>query len=184
MRRPVKAPTASRARGAALVRRKGGILLDISLGGQPQPNSVTFTDLKRSPLKVPWPLPDKVVHTAVVTHVLDFLAPGDVFRWFDELHRVMRPGGVAYFSGPYGGDESVGWLSDPAHRTRVVEATFAWLDPRTPLYAEHDQLARPRPRPWHVLALARVPGTLGTISYNCTLQAQGLAPKGRKKHAR
>jgi len=80
-----------------------------------------------------------------------------------------------HVSGPYGGDESVGWLSDPTHRTRIIETTFAWLDPRTPLYAEHLALARPIPRPWHVLAQARVPGTLGTVSYNCTLQAQTLS---------
>lgn len=161
------------------MRAKAGVLLDISLGGTPQANSVTFADLRQSPLRLPWPLPDRTVHTAVVTHVLDYLTPEQFFPWWDELHRVMRPGGVVYASGPYGGDESVGWLSDPTHRTRIVEATFAWLDPRTPLYAEHAALKRAQPRPWHVLAQARVPGTLGTISYNCTLQAQAVAKNGK-----
>ena len=160
------------ARAKRLVAKRSGILLDVSLGGTPQPNSVTFKELKYDPRFKYWPLPDHSVHTAVVTHVLEFLEPHAFFNWFDELHRVMRPGGVAYFSGPYGGDESIGWLSDPQHRTRVVEATFAWLDPRTPIYALHDTCGRPQPKPWHVLTQARVPGTLGTISYNCTLTAQ------------
>ena len=165
-------------RVAKLLTKKQGVLLDVSLGGTPQPNSLSFVDLKASPLKLPWPLPDGVVHTAVVTHVVEFLEQKDIFRWFDELHRVMRPGGVVYLSGPHGGEESIGWLSDPQHRTRIVEGTFAWLDPRTPIYAQHGALQRPAPRPWHMLAQARVPGTLGTISYNVTLLA---APNGKSK---
>lgn len=161
----------------ALVKRKTGILLDVSLGGSPQENSLTFADLKHNPLKVPWPLPSGSVHTAIVTHVCEYLAPDQFFRWFDELHRVMRPGGICYLSGPYGGDESVGWLSDPMHRTRLIEASFAWLDDRTPIYALHPTLARQQPKPWHVVAMARVPGSLGTISYNATLRA---APNGKK----
>jgi hypothetical protein len=31
-----------------------------------------------------------------------------------------------------------------------------------------------KPKPWHPLAIARVPGTHGTISYNVTLQAQAV----------
>lgn len=159
-----------------LLARKKGLLLDVSLGGTPQPNSLTFVDLKRSPLKLPWPLPDHCVHTAVVTHVLEFVGQDDIFRWFDELHRVMRPGHVAYFSGPFGGEESIGWISDPQHKTRIVKETFAWLDPRSPIYALHKDLRRPQPRPWCLVSEARVPGTLGTISYNVTLQAQAVKP--------
>lgn len=155
-----------------LVRSKAGVLLDVSLGGSPQPNALTFADLCHDPREIPWPLPSGSVHTAVVTHICEYLDPSQVFPWFDELHRVMRPGGICYLSGPYGGDESLGWLSDPQHRTRVVEATFAWLDPRTPIYPLHPSVARPLPRPWQVVTMARVPGTMGTISYNCTMRAE------------
>lgn len=166
-------------RVASLVKRKSGILLDVSLGGTPQPQSVTFADLKHDPRTLPWPLPDKSVHTAVVTHILEYLDPAQFFRWFDELHRVMRPGGTVYLSGPYGGDESIGWLSDPQHRTRVVEGTFAWLDPRTPIYAIHKDLKRRNPKPWHVLTLSRVPAPMACISYNATLQSQVYDPSAR-----
>jgi len=154
------------------LKKKSGILLDVSLGGVPQANSVTFQELDADPLEVPFPLPDRSVHTAVVTHVLEYLEPAQWFAWWDELHRVMRPGGLVFMSGPYGGDESQGWLSDPTHRTRVVEQSVAWLDPRTPFYTMHKTVGRETPKPWHPLTLARVPGTHGTTSYNFCLQSQ------------
>lgn len=156
-----------------LLTRKKGVMLDISFGGTPQPRSVTLGpngDVKHHPCKVPFPLPKACVHTAVVTHVLEFLPPEQFFKWFDDLWRVMQPFGTVYVSGPYGGDESLGWLSDPTHQTRVMEQSFAWLDPRTPLYKLHPSLGRKTPKPWWPLQLARVPGTEGTISYNCALQ--------------
>ena len=159
---------------AALLKKRTGILLDISFGGTPQKNSVTLApqgDLKHDPRVIPWPLPNKCVHTCVVTHVLEYLDPDQWFNWFDELHRVMRPEGIVYLSGPYGGDDSQGWLSDPTHRIRVVEQSFAWLDQRVPFYGLHESLGRRTPKPWHSLTLARVPGSHGTISYNVALQS-------------
>lgn len=162
----------------ALLGKKKGLLLDISFGGTPQPRSVTLGptgDLKHDPLTIPFPLPAHCVHTAVVTHVLEYLPPEHWFAWWDELHRVMQPLGIVYCSGPYGGDESQGWLSDPTHRTRVIEQSFAWLDPRLPFYAEHHTIGRLQPRPWFPLTIARVPGSHGTVSYNVTLQSQPAA---------
>ncbi len=164
-----------------IVARKKGIVLDVSLGGETQPRSVHLSpkgDIKFDPtwralqphFTQKFPLPSACVHTAVVTHVLEYVAPQLFFAWWDELWRVMQPSGIVYVSGPYGGDESCGWISDPEHRTRVIEQSFMWLDPRTPFYEVHDNLGRKRPRPWHPLALSRVPGAHGTLSYNVTLQ--------------
>jgi hypothetical protein len=160
-----------RKTGAALLKRQSGILLDISLGGKPQSHSVTLKELRHHPLRLPWSrLPDACVHTAVVVHVLEYLKPEQFFDWFDELWRVVRPGGIVSLSGPYGGDESTGWLSDPEHRLRIVEPTFAWLDPRTPVYSlQESERGRKAPKPWNMLASSRVPGTLGTVSYNVQL---------------
>ena len=165
----------AKGRHRKLIQSKAGVLLDVSLGGEPQKNSLLLSprgDVRHDPRRLPFPLPDRCVHTAVVTHVLEYLDPAQWFAWWDDLHRVMKPLGVVYVSGPYGGDDSQGWLSDPTHRTRVVEASFAWLDPRTPLYALHHTVGRKPPKPWHPLTTARVPGTQGTISYNVTLQAR------------
>lgn len=173
-----------------LLQRKQGILLDISLGGQPQSGSVTMAEvwdaappgrrargrqLVPPALRLPFPLPDACVHTAVVTHVLEYLDPGAFFPWFDELHRVMRPHGLVHMSGPYGGDDSVGWIADPAHRTRIVESTFSWLDESTPIYKDgHASVGRPRPRPWRLAGFTRVPNTPGTYGYNATILAVPL----------
>lgn len=162
----------TRSQIAKLIRSKRGLLLDVSFGGTPQANSLSLVaDLKCSPLKARWPLPAGSVHTSVVTHVLEFIPPEQFFAWFDELHRVTRTGGICYVSGPYGGDESQGWLSDPSHRTRIVEQSFAWLDPRTPFYELNAARGR-KPKPWNPLTVSRIPGTHGTISYNVTLQAK------------
>ena len=158
-----------------LVKKRSGILLDICLGGKPQPNSVVMSptgDVKHDPRKLPFPLPDRCCHTAVITHVLEYLEPDKFFAWWDELHRIMRPGGAVYVSGPYGGDESQGWISDPMHRTRVTEQSFAWLDPRLPFFIMHKDLGRKTPKPWTTVSVARVPGAHGTISYNVTMQSQ------------
>ncbi len=163
---------------AALLKKKKGVMLDISFGGTPQPRSVVMGpkgDVKHDPTTLPFPLPNACVHTAVVTHVLEYLPQGAFFAWFDELWRVMQPYGAVYLSGPYGGDESHGWLSDPNHKTRVLENTFTWLDPRTPMYAAHGEVGRKTPKPWWTLALSRVPGTESTISYNVILQKQEKA---------
>ena len=159
-----------RKRAKAIVKKKSGILLDLSLGGTPQPNSVTCAELKMDPRRVSWPLPTASVHTCVATHVLEYVDPTQVWDWFDELHRVMRPGGTVYVSGPHGGDEAQGWVSDPSHRTRIVEGTFAWLDPRLPFYSQHPDMGRATPKPWHVLQATRVPGTHGTVSYNVVMR--------------
>jgi len=157
------------------VAAKKGILLDISFGGTPQPRSLTLGpngDIRHNPTRIPFPLPNACVNTCVVTHVLEYIEPSQWYAWWDELHRVMMPTGIVYLSGPYGGDESIGWLSDPSHRTRVVEDAFAWLDPRTPVYTQHDQCGRETPKPWLMLSHARIPGPNNTISYNITLASQ------------
>jgi hypothetical protein len=157
-----------------LVNSKKGILLDMSWGGQQQPNSLRLGpggEIDAIPTAMPIPLPTGCVHTAILTHILEFLEPENFFPWLDELHRVMRPQGVVYISGPYGGDESRGWLSDPTHRLRVTEETFTWLDPATPIYNQHESVGRKQPKPWKMLTQARVPGPHGTISINITMQA-------------
>jgi len=109
-----------------------------------------------------------------VTHVLEYVPPEQWFAWWNELWRVMQPLGIVYCSGPYGGDDSRGWVSDPTHRTRVIEQSFAWHDPRTPLWQLHAACGRSLPKPWYPQTLARIPGPNGTISYNVATQAQPM----------
>lgn len=157
-----------------LIASKSGVLLDISFGGEPQPRAVMLRpggDIDQKPTDLPLRVPRGTVHTAVVTHVLEYLDPQDFFKWMDDLHHAMQPNGVAMFSGPYGGDESQGWVSDPTHRIRVTEQSFAWLDPRLPFYEMHAECGRRKPLPWLTVSASRVPGAHGTISYNVAMQA-------------
>jgi len=162
---------------ARLLRSKAGLLLDISPGGTPQENAIVLSTYANV-LMLPFPLPTASVHTAVLTHVLEYLAPELFFPWWDDLWRIMKPKGIVYVSGPYGGDDHHGWITDPAHRVRIVEQSFAWLDPRTPLYELHAAAGRRPPKPWHTLTTARVPASQDTISYNAMLQVQPLPTKG------
>lgn len=168
------------------IRKKSGIWLDISFGGKPQPRAVVLGphgDIRQNPTQIPFRLSSKTVNTAVITHVLEFIPPERWYAWWDELHRVMQPYGMAYFSGPYGGDLSQGWLSEPAHRVRVVESSFSWLDPRMPFYAVNLDRGRPLPKPWYTMAVKRVPGIPGTrtTSYNCVMQARPVERKKTKR---
>ena len=159
----------------ALVAQKKGILLDMSFGGTPQDRAVTYGphgDIKADPRVYPFELPDNCVNTAIVTHVLEYITPCYFWNWFNDLHRVMQPNGVVYFSGPYGGDDSQGWVADPTHVTRVVLESFHWLLPSTPFYELHEKnFSRTPPKPWRMLGAARVPAPFGTVSYNVQLQA-------------
>jgi hypothetical protein len=167
----------------SLVESKKGILLNISLGDRPIASKVTLGprgDIPQSPLVLPFNLPDACAHTCEVIHVLEYLPPAQFFAWWDELWRVMRVDGLVYVRGPYGGDESQGWLSDPTHQTRIVEASFAWLDPRLDFYALHAELGRPTPKPWEPQFIERRPGTQGSISYQCTIKkvaVQGVSAR-------
>jgi len=156
------------------IRQKTGILLDLSLGGSQQPNSLWMNprgDLRHDPRVLPFPLPDHCAHSAVVMHLLEFLQPEQYFAWWDELWRVMRTGGIVYASGPFGGDDSIGWLAEPMHRTRVVELSFGWLDPMMPIYQEHQAIGRTPPKPWRVLTASRSAGSVG-LNYEAQLQTR------------
>lgn len=163
----------SRREVATLLKQRRGIVLDVSLRGERQDGAVRLAppplgDVAHDPLVVPWPLPDQSVLTAVVTHVVEYVAPRDLWAWFGELHRVCRPGAKVYLSGPYGGEEAWGWLADPLHLTRITSAALEHLDPRVPRYQHY------RPAPFHVRTFTRVPGADG-VAYNAILEVQPWA---------
>ncbi len=164
----------TRKQVSKLLARKAGITLDISYGNwEKQAHSVRLGpggDIDRDPRIVPFPLPSGCATECAVTHVLEYLPPEHFFAFFDELHRVMRPNSILYVKGPYGGEDSMGWISDPTHQTRIVEATFSWLDPRTPLHPlQESERGRKPPMPWFVMGFWREPGTLGTVAYKAML---------------
>jgi predicted SAM-dependent methyltransferase len=72
-----------------------------------------------------------------------------LLRFFDEVWRIMKPGGQLVIACPYGGSQ--GFYQDPSHLSGVVPAMFAYLDPlvpNSPLYEIY------RPLPWKIVKLA------------------------------
>lgn len=163
--------TVTRRDVQTLLRRKRGIVLDVSRRGPAQDGAVRLApaplgDVPHDPVVVPWPLPDKSVLTAVVTHVVEYVEPRALWAWFNELHRVCQPGAKVYLSGPYGGEEAWAWLSDPLHLTRITSPALEHLDPRVTARYEIYQ-----PKPFHIRAFTRVPGPDG-VAYNAILEVQ------------
>jgi SAM-dependent methyltransferase len=72
-----------------------------------------------------------------------------LLRFFDEVWRILQPGGQILIAAPYGG--SRGFYQDPTHLAGIVPALFAYLDPLTPdspLYSIY------RPLPFKIIKLS------------------------------
>jgi SAM-dependent methyltransferase len=77
----------------------------------------------------PIPLPDNSVDLIVAWHVLEHVGKqGESAAWFfawEEMYRVLTPGGFLYGESPYY-DSLWAWL-DPTHTRAIGEASFAFF---------------------------------------------------------
>lgn len=132
---------------AAILAEQGGIRLDIGCGENKQ-EGFTGMDARELPgvdivhdLEVfPWPLPDECCLTIVGSHIIEHIKPWFTIPLFNEIWRIMKPGGQLALSTPYAG--SPGFWQDPTHCNGFNEATFQYFDPDYPLYQIY------RPKPW------------------------------------
>jgi len=81
---------------------------------------------------VPWPIRTSAVREVVCNHFVEHI-PHDVgagrdgwFVFFDELYRVLAPGGLATFVHPYAGHARADW--DPTHLRRIEVMTWYYTD--------------------------------------------------------
>lgn len=76
------------------------------------------------------PLPDNSIDLAVAWHVLEHIGwQGDTEEWFffwEDLYRVLRPGGVLCFESPY--YTSIWCWSDPTHTRAISEHSFLFFN--------------------------------------------------------
>jgi SAM-dependent methyltransferase len=77
----------------------------------------------------PWPLPDDSITLAMASHVVEHIDRHKfgMIKFFNEVWRVMKPGGEFMVSGPYG--TNAGYLQDPTHVSPITENTFKYFDP-------------------------------------------------------
>jgi SAM-dependent methyltransferase len=80
----------------------------------------------------PWPWENEVCDELVAKDVLEHL--NEFIPAMEEMHRILKPGGVAKIKVPYWN----GWSchADPTHRRGFHELTFHFFDPASPYCQE------------------------------------------------
>ncbi|MFH2074167.1 MAG: methyltransferase domain-containing protein [Pseudomonadota bacterium] len=133
------------------VDKKKGIMLDVGCG-EGKDSRFVGMDVRKLPgvdivhdlERFPWPLPDECCLTVVGHHVVEHIKPWLTIPFFDEIWRVMKPGGQLALSMPYAG--SPGFWQDPTHCNGFIERTFWYFDPthESRLYDIY------KPKPWSI----------------------------------
>lgn len=127
--------------------------LDVGCAGNPQKGDFVGMDLRKGEgVHVVgdmrrMPFRDGAFEVMVMSHVFEHLDPSDSIPAMDEAHRVTQTGGELWILCPYG--VSARYLQDPTHKNPVVPGTWAYFDPRSPLYNVYE------PKPWEVVQLSR-----------------------------
>ena len=132
-----------------ILEEKGGIQLDIGCGENKQKG---FVGLDRRKLKgvdivhdlevFPYPLPDESCLCVIGSHIIEHIKPWLTIDFWNELWRIMKPGGQLALATPYG--KSEGFVQDPTHCNPYNVASFQYFDPRYPLYEIY------QPSPWEL----------------------------------
>ncbi len=72
----------------------------------------------------PWPFEDNSVDEVHCSHYIEHVV--DLCAFYQELHRIMKPGAQATLIAPYGKNNRA-W-QDPTHVRAIVEESFFYLD--------------------------------------------------------
>lgn len=134
-----------------LFKEKSGVRLDIGCGEAKQPNWIGMdvrdlptVDIVHSVTDIPFPIPDNVCFTVLMSHLWEHIEPKYRIQVIDEIWRIMMPDGQLLISSPY--YQSFGACQDPTHYTCPNEATFTYFNPESPLYGIY------KPKPWKLLS--------------------------------
>ena len=106
-------------------KQEGFIGVDITREG-------TQADTEWNLLKsFPWPYEDNSIDEVFCSHFLEHIPHGNGFNdpffdFFNEVWRILKPGGKATFITPY--YTSMRAFQDPTHQRYITEATYAYLD--------------------------------------------------------
>jgi hypothetical protein len=129
----------------------------LALGcGENKPEGDAWIGIDMRPLKgvdivhdletYPWPLPDECARLVTAGCVLPHINPArmGIFRFMDEVWRVLKPGRSFMASAAYAGSEF--YWQDPSHCCGLTETSFLYFDPvhQSGLYKVY------RPKPWKI----------------------------------
>jgi len=89
--------------------------------------------------RYPWPLEDQTYDVVLAAHLVEHIPHGIIrhgqleslhggwFAWWNELGRVMRPGGIIYVLCPFAWGAPA--VMDPTHTRYMVFESFGYLKP-------------------------------------------------------
>lgn len=107
------------------------IKLDIACGQNKQAGYVGIDIAKSKDVdivydleKFPWPIKSESVEEAFCSHYIEHTK--DLFKFFDELYRILIPGGKCVIAAPY--YSSVRAWQDPTHTRAISEHTFLYAN--------------------------------------------------------
>lgn len=130
-----------------------GICLDIGSGAASRPGWVSIDNRAHPAVthvhdleQIPWPLPDACAIQAFAGFVVNRINPArfGLIAFFDEVWRLLKPGGVLNIVAYYGCNHR--YQSDPAACNPITENTLLYFDPahRSGLWHVY------QPQPWMI----------------------------------
>lgn len=139
-----------------LIKKKGGIRLDIGSGGIQRAGFVGMDKRELPGIDIvhdwndyPWPLPDESCVIVLASHVVEHVDPADggFLRWMDELWRICNYDAEVAIVYPHGSSQR--YLQDPTHCNPMNERVWGYFDPLEPktggaLYRIY------KPKPWRI----------------------------------
>lgn len=124
-------------------------VLDLGCGNKKRPgaigidfNSRTAADIIHNLNNFPYPLEDSSFDEIYLDNTLEHL--DDVIRVMEEVHRILKPGGLVKVIVPY--FRSLWACIDPTHKHFFTVESFAYFDPDHIICSRYDySLARFKP---------------------------------------
>jgi len=126
-----------------------GIQLDVGRGESKQDGFLCLdgrdlpgVDIIHNVEALPYPISDSECHVILLRYVIERIKPWLTIDFFNEMWRIMKPGGKLVIATPYAGNP-VFW-QDPGNCNGFTEHTFQFFDPACPVYKKYT------PKPWKV----------------------------------
>ena len=137
-------------------RREGMLRIDIGGGLAPVPGHVNLDrvhgegDFKRQ-IQEGIPVADGTVESVRCSHLMEHIPSGyDRIGVFNEVWRVLQPGGTFEIIVPLFSGDSFGWAADPTHVSIWVEQSFWYFTGQMAAAADYGILLW-QMADWHVV---------------------------------